>query len=80
MASFAAEIELVDPIEDVGAKLVKEVAPQDQRRAWRRNHDRDRFRRRLRFAKLESCRSRCQLLAVASVWTKLLPAPYKSAN
>ena len=38
--SVAKEVELTDPIENMGAQMVKEVAHQDLRRRWRRDHDR----------------------------------------
>ena len=39
--TVAKEIELKDPMENVGAQLVKEVASKTSRRGRRRHHDRD---------------------------------------
>ena len=39
--TVAKEIELKDPMENVGAQLVREVASKDQRRGRRRHHHRD---------------------------------------
>ena len=40
--TVAKEIELKDPLENMGAQMVREVASQDQRRRRRRHHHRDR--------------------------------------
>ena len=42
--TVAKEIELKDPLENMGAQMVQEVASQDQRRRRRRHHHRDRSR------------------------------------
>ena len=42
--TVAKEIELKDPLENMGAQMVREVASQDLRRGRRRHHHRDRAR------------------------------------
>ena len=42
--TVAKEIELKDPLENMGAQMVREVAVEDLRRRGRRHHDRDRAR------------------------------------
>ncbi|MEJ7709755.1 MAG: TCP-1/cpn60 chaperonin family protein [Pyrinomonadaceae bacterium] len=42
--TVAKEIELKDPLENMGAQMVREVASKDLGRSWRRYHDGDRAR------------------------------------
>ena len=52
--TVAKEIELEDKFENMGAQMVREVAPEDQRHGRRRHHHRDRAGRRRSCAKAPS--------------------------